>query len=122
MVTQSESDSGSGEGKVKEPSASPSPEDRAGPVPQAEDLEPRPFDPDDTQRAARISALDGKASEFLSSVGIRPSGYRRLTPAQLRSLHSDATERAGWPTAQQDVFRGLLRLGHSVPSRSRRVL
>lgn len=122
MATPSESDKGLGKGKTEESSSSSSGSDRPGAQLASEEVQPKPYDPDDAQRSERIAALNGEGSEFLSAVGVRPVGYSSLTPAQLRAIHRDVEERSGWSETQQDVYRGLLRLGHRVPGRAGRLL
>lgn len=122
MASQGEGDEGSGKGQVEKPAVSSGNEDGGSVELEAKDIRARYYDHDDALRAERLAAVDGEASGFLSPVGVRPTGYEQLTPAQLRAVHRDVEEREGWSETQADVFRGILRLGKPVPRRSGRIL
>ena len=84
--------------------------------------QPAPFSEFDPFRATRYSTLNSETQDFLSGMGKQASGFENLDENQLRSLYSDAEERARWSQARQDAFTGILRLGTATPPRGKRIL
>lgn len=122
MASQSESDKGFGKGEVAQPPVSDPNKGSGGVVVASEDVQFERFSSDDPQRAERIAAVDGEAGSFLSELGFRMRRPENLDPEQWRRFHRDARERESWNQASSDVFKGILRLGHATPPRSRRIL
>jgi len=122
MATQSESNPRSGEGSVEKPSSQSTSGQGRGTDVAPEVVPPERFSADDPQRSESIAAIDGEAGAFLSRVGLRATRPEELAPSEWRALQGYAAERERWNAATSDVFSGILRLGNTVPPRSKRVL
>ena len=84
--------------------------------------QPAPFSEFDPFRASRISTLRSETQAFSELVGKEITGFEDATPDELQQFYKDAEERAGWPKARQDAFKGFVRLGFGTPPRSKRIL
>ena len=98
------------------------PVDARSPELESEHVEPEPFSDSDPFRAARTREVVSETSGILAEVQAEPTGFDDVTDKQFAGLYADAIERAKWNPARSDGFRGLLRLGRSVPPRAQRVL
>lgn len=122
MVPQDEMHQEAGPTEDKSTNQSTGRSDNTATEPSPADERPAPFSDFDPFRTTRIDTLNSQTNEFLQGMGEKSAGLEGFNEDELRSLSSDAEERARWSEARQDAFRSILRLGAKVPARDKRIL
>jgi tRNA/tmRNA/rRNA uracil-C5-methylase (TrmA/RlmC/RlmD family) len=122
MATQNEMHQESGNEKAEKDNQSTELQTSASSDLESREQRIEPFTDNDPYLPSRITETRSETEALLSGLSIKPVGFENVNRKQAKRLYEDAIERAGWSQARQDAFNGILRLGTSIPPRSKRVL